>query len=117
MAKAAKKSYESTDEYKRLRADLLDDLSARGLIAAVYVDKAEEYLKLWCWLQMLDEDIRRRGVFVEYSNGATQKGQTDNKSLAIATRVSAQMLSIFGALGFKDHAQNAKAADCEEDEL
>lgn len=66
---------------------------------------------------MLHEDIRERGVFIEYQNGENQKGTTDNKSLTIATRVSGQMLSIWGALGFKEQAVRAKAAAGGEDDV
>ena len=101
-----------TEKYKELKKDMLDDLDARGLVGRQYVDKVEEYLNLWCWLQMLNEDVVARGVYVEYSNGATQKGTTDNKSLTIATRVSSQMLAIWTALGFRE-----QAAGGEDDEL
>lgn len=107
-----------TEKYKELKKDMLDDLDARGLVGRQYVDKVEEYLNLWCWLQMLNEDVVARGVYVEYSNGATQKGTTDNKSLTIATRVSSQMLAIWTALGFREQAAGAKPqAGGEDDEL
>lgn len=109
--------WEKTTEYKELRSDMLDDLQARGLVGKQYTDKVEEYMRLWCWLRMLDEDIKVRGVYIEYHNGATQKGMTDNKSLAIATRVSSQMLAIWSALGFREQAISSKAAGGEDDEL
>ena len=46
-----------TEKYKELKKDMLDDLDARGLVGRQYVDKVEEYLNLWCWLQMLNEDV------------------------------------------------------------
>lgn len=109
--------WEKTTEYKELRSDMLDDLQARGLVGKQYTDKVEEYMRLWCWLRMLDEDIKIRGVYIEYRNGATQKGMTDNKSLAIATRVSSQMLAIWSALGFRDQAVSSKPVGGEDDEL
>ena len=96
---------------------MLDDLQDRGLVGTQYTDKVEEYMRLWCWLRMLDEDIKKRGVFIEYQNGATQKGMTDNKSLTIATRVSAQMLSIWSALGFRDQAVSSKPLTGGEDDV
>ena len=109
--------WEKTKEYIELRGDMLDDLQSRGLVGKQNTDKVEEYMRLWCWLRMLDEDIKVRGVYIEYQNGATQKGMTDNKSLAIATRVSSQMLAIWSALGFKEQAVNSKAVGGEDDEL
>lgn len=107
--KALKSEWTETNEYKALREDMMDDLESRGLCGRQYIDKAEEYLNLWCWLQMLNKDVIERGVFVSYQNGANQHGTTENKSLTIATRVSAQMLQIWTALGFRDQANNAKA--------
>ncbi len=112
------KNWTKTKAYKELKKDLLDDLEARGLIQAMYKDKVEEYLKLWCYLQMLDEDVTERGVYIPYQNGANQMGTTDNKSLQIATKVSGQMLAIWSALGFKDQAiKNRAAPGGEDDEL
>lgn len=96
--------YRNSDNYRELKSDMLDDLEARGLIGKKYTDKVEEYMNLWSWLQMLNDDIMRRGVYIEYSNGATQKGTTDNKSLTIAVRVSSQMLNIWTSLGFREQA-------------
>lgn len=105
-----------TSAYKQLRRDMLGDLNARGLVASQYTDKVLEYLRLWCWLQMLNEDIVARGVYVEYSNGATQKGTTDNKSISLATTVSRQMLAIWAALGFRDQATSLKPLSGADDD-
>ena len=107
---AGKKDYKKTKQYKALKKELEDDLESRGLISEPYKDKVDEYMRLWCWLQMLNDDISARGVFIEYQNGENQKGTTDNKSLT--------MLSIWAALGFKEQAVKAKAAaGGEDDEL
>ena len=65
--------WEKTTEYKELRSDMLDDLQARGLVGKQYTDKVEEYMRLWCWLRMLDEDIKVRGVYIEYHNALFAK--------------------------------------------
>ena len=114
MAKA--KNWASTKDYRALKKDMLDVLEARGLLGKQYTDKVDEYMRLWCWLQMLNADIMERGVYVEYQNGEHQKGTTDNKSLSIATRVSSQMLAIWSALGFKDQAVKSKVGDGGEDD-
>lgn len=117
MAKV--KKWENTKAYKELKQEMLDDLEARGLISRPYIDKVEEYMELWVQLKMLNEDIRNRGVSIEYQNGENQKGTTDNKSLGIAIRVSNQMLNIFSALGFRERAVKGKVDNLggEEDEL
>ena len=112
------RNWAKTSAYKELKKDMLDDLDMRGLIGKQYTDKVDEYMNLWCWLKMLNEDVVSRGVYVEYSNGATQKGTTDNKSLTIATKVSSQMLNIWAALGFREQATNSKPQlGGEDDEL
>ena len=113
----SEKNWAKTKAYRDLKKDMLDDLTARGLVSRQYTDKVDEYMELWCMRQMLTEDVRERGVFVEYVNGANQYGTTDNKSVGMITRVSAQMLSIWAALGFRDSAVNAKAGAGEDDEL
>lgn len=109
--------YAKKREFRELQKDLLDDLTARGLISRPYLDKADEYMGLWCLRRMLEEDIAARGVYVEYQNGANQHGTTDNKSVEKLVRVSAQMLSIWSALGFKEQAASAKTSDGDDDEL
>lgn len=113
------KDWTKTKAYRELKQEMLDDLEVRGLISRPYIDKVEEYMELWVQLKMLNEDIKKRGVSIEYQNGENQKGTTDNKSLGIAIRVSAQMLNIFSALGFRDQAVKAKADSTggEDDEL
>lgn len=106
-----------TKEFRELQKDLLDDLTARGLISKPYMDKADEYMGLWCLRRLLEEDIAARGVYVEYQNGANQKGTTDNKSVEKLVRVSSQMLSIWAALGFKEQAARSKTAGGDFGEL
>ena len=109
--------YTRSKEYTDLRKDMTDDLQARGLISKPYMDMVDEYMNLWCLRRMLDEDISERGVYVEYQNGANQKGTTDNKSVEKRVRVSSQMVSIWAALGFREQANNAKPVGGDDDEL
>lgn len=109
--------FAKTREFRELREDLLGDLSSRGLISKPYLDKVDEYMGLWCLRRMLEEDIVARGVYVEYQNGANQRGTTDNKSVEKLVRVSSQMLSVWAALGFKEQAASAKPSDGDDDEL
>lgn len=119
MAKSQNKvkRWEKTAEYRKLKQDMLDDLESRGLVGQQYTAKVNEYMDLWVWFRMLNADVLERGVFVEYQNGANQKGTTENKSLTIATRVAAQMLNIWAALGFKENAISSKPLAGDADEL
>ena len=115
------KNWSKTKEYKALEKDMLDDLEVRGLLGPKYTDKVAEYMSLWCTRKLLEEDIEKRGVYVMYQNGEKQKGVTDNKSILILTRVSAQMQSIWTALGFREpaigNAPNGGMDGEEDDEL
>ena len=108
--------YKRRKVYREIRDNMRDSLETRGLIGAHYTDKVDEYMRLWCHLQMLQDDVDERGVFVTYSNGATQKGTTENKSLTAEVRVSGQMLSIWTALGFKDIPEGGMSRGGEEDD-
>lgn len=116
-AKKPKKSknWSKTKEYRELQKDMLDDLEVRGLLGPKYTDKVAEYMSLWCTRKLLEEDIERRGVYVIYQNGEKQKGVTDNKSILILTRVSAQMQSIWTALGFREPAVGGAMSDNRSD--
>ena len=109
--------YERTRDFQDLKKEMIDDLTARGLISKPYMDKVDEYMSLWCLSRMLEEDIADRGVYIEYQNGANQKGTTDNKSVEKLVRVSAQKLSVWTALGFKEQAANSKPGFGDDDEL
>lgn len=116
-----KKNWSKTREYRELRKDMLDDLEVRGLLGPKYTDKVAEYMSLWRTRKLLEEDIERRGVYVIYQNGEKQKGVTDNKSILMLTRVSAQMQSIWTALGFREPAiggaMNGRSDGEEDDDL
>lgn len=99
---------------KQLRAAMLDNLQARGLVEQIYTDKVEEYITLWRRHQQLQEDITERGVVIHDPHKGVD---TENRSVSLSIQVSRQMLSVFTALGFKDIACSAKAGDGEDDEL
>lgn len=111
-------TWERTKAYKALDKALRDDLEARGLIGPQFEDQVDMYMLLWVTKRELQADIKERGVSVPYQNGATQKGFTDNKSVDKLIRVSAQMLQIWSALGYKEQANSEPSpGDGEDDEL
>ena len=87
--------------YEALKKRLLDNLRARGLVEAVYLDKVAEYMTLWEIAQRFREDIDERGVTV-YDD---KRGMdVENRSCSLLIQTSRQMLQIFIALGFRDEA-------------
>lgn len=105
------KNYRSSKAYKDLKADLLANLSARGLVEAIYRDKVEEYLDLWIRRRQLRDDIAERGITIE-----TEKGQAENRSVTLELQTSRQMLAIYNALGFREQPGSGRSAE-PDDEL
>ena len=62
--------YERTRDFRDLKKEMVDDLTARGLISKPYMDKVEEYMSLWCLSRMLEEDIAARGVLLMWREKA-----------------------------------------------
>lgn len=103
-----------TKKYKELKADMLANLEARGLVEKVYTDKVNEYMDLWEQRIKLERDIRERGISVlDEKRGM----MVENRSISLEVQVSRQMLAIYQALGFKDQALCAKAGAMDDDEL
>lgn len=94
------KDYKRTKEYRELRESLLGSLRERGLDAACYTDKVNEYMDFWVRRQELREDIRTRGFTVKDERGR----ESENRSLSLEVQVSRQMLAIFTTLGFREEA-------------
>ena len=109
-------NWKNTKAYRTIRKGLMESLEARGLTEAVFRDKAEEYLALWVQFQELKADVEKNGVsFFDERRGMP----TENRSVALGVQVSKQMLSIYGALGFKNAAKKAgeEAARSEAEDL
>lgn len=87
--------------YAVLKKRLLENLKARGLVEAVYVDKVAEYMTLWEIAKHFEADIAERGVTVYDSK---RELDVENRSCSLLLQTSKQMLAIFAALGFKDEA-------------
>ena len=103
-----------TKKYKELKADMLANLEARGLLEKVYTDKVDEYMDLWVQRIQLEQDISKRGISVlDEKRGM----MVENRSVSLEVQVSRQMLAIYQALGFRDQALDAKAGAMDDDEL
>lgn len=112
------KNIRATRAYRELKANMTENLTARGLIEPVYHDLLSRYLDLWCEYQNLTDDINERGVVVMDEKRGMM---VENRSLTIRHQTSNKMLDIYAALGFRD-ISNPKAiikaaAPNEDDEL
>ena len=85
----------------QIKQDLIDQLERRGVYGQHYLDLIDDYMALWEVKRALIEDIKRRGVVVEYQNGRNQWGTKKNDSIAELNKTSAQMLKILSELGLR----------------
>lgn len=86
---------------KKIKEDLLDQLERNGYHGEQYVDLVESYMKLWDTFHDLTEDIKKRGVTVEYQNGENQFGVKKNDSVSERNRTVNQMLKILRELNLQ----------------
>lgn len=93
--------YRKSAKYKAIRADLLHQLALRGTNEQYYLDLVSDYMNFWVTKNLLNEDIQKRGVVVEYHNGGGQSGWKRNESITEQIRVNTQMLHILAALEIK----------------
>lgn len=99
---------------KSLRDDLINQLKERGLEQkSHYISLVDDYCRLWDVKNLLFEDVKKRGVNVEYNNGGGQKGYKKNDSLSELTKVNGQMLKILSELGLRGADVVAKEEEVE----
>lgn len=79
---------------------------------AHYQDLVNDYMKFWDFKNMLQEDIKERGVSIYWQNSETQYGYKKNDSIGDLIKVNTQMLKILFDLGVR--ASDLEAV--EEDE-
>lgn len=97
-----------------IKKDLIEQLKERGLESkSHYVSLVDDYCRLWRVKNMLFDDIKKRGVNVEYNNGGGQKGFKRNDSVSEITRVNGQMLKILSELGLRGADILAKEEEVE----
>ena len=111
--KGKRKDWSKTKACKELRESLQENLTARGLVEKVYLDKLDEYMDFWCRRQELKADISERGLTVMDDRGRI----SENRSISLEIQVSRQMLTIFTALGFKAEAGRGGSGVPDDDEL
>lgn len=99
---------------KILRDDLINQLRERGLEQkSHYISLIDDYCRLWDVKNLLFDDVKKRGVNVEYNNGGGQKGYKKNDSLSELTKVNGQMLKILSELGLRGADVVAKEEEVE----
>lgn len=84
--------------YKKIRNSLIKELKDSDKYKPFYVDLVEQFMRLWCVCELLNQDIEERGVRCLYDNGGGQTGYKKNDSIDQLNKTNAQMLRILGAL-------------------
>lgn len=95
------KKYLKTKLFKKIKADLMDQLERNGNLSSYYEDMVNDYMDLWVTKSLLRDDIQLRGVNIEYNNGGGQTGMKKNDSVEQLIKVNASMLKILADLGIK----------------
>ena len=103
------------NKFEVVKIDLLSQLKANGTFGEQYIDLVETYMELFKIRNELIEDIKARGVSVEYNNGK-QVGIKKNDSISDLNKTIGQMQSLMNDLGLKPSANiNYNNNDSEED--
>lgn len=102
------KDYKRTKEYRELRESLLGSLRERGLDAACYTDKVDEYMDFWVLRRQLLDDVAARGLTLTDERGRMM----ENRSVSLAVQTARQMQDILRLLGICGDRQRE-----EDDEL
>lgn len=68
---------------------------------AHYQNLVDDYMKFWDIKNMLQEDIKERGVSIYWCNGGGQEGYKKNDSISELLKVNKQMLVILYDLGIR----------------
>lgn len=79
-------------------------------------DLLQDYLTMYDTKCMLAQDIKDRGVSLEYDNGGGQKGSRNNPSIDLYNRTNAQMLKLLDALGLKPSKMSKPSSDGDDDD-
>ena len=102
------KDYKRTKVYRELRESLLGSLRERGLDAACYTDKVDEYMDFWVLRRQLLDDVAARGLTLTDERGRMM----ENRSVSLAVQTARQMQDILRLLGICGDRQRE-----EDDEL
>lgn len=99
-------------EISTIKRSLQNALKEKGLNGAHYQDLIEDYVALWRIKEALKDDIKEKGVTIEWHNGTKQKGYKQNDSVQNLLKTNMQMLRILADLGLKG-AENMGGDDGE----
>ena len=83
---------------KAIKENIIDQLQRAGNDREYFLDLVDDYMDMYATKQLLVEDIKQRGVRVQYDNGGGQTGYKKNDSVEQRLKVNAQMLKLLTEL-------------------
>lgn len=98
---------------KQIQQDLLNQLKENGTYGKHFEDLVNDYMELWDIKNKLIEDIKTKGVSIEWSNGK-QFSIKRNDSIRDLNQTSTQMLKILSDLGLKPSPKEPLEEDVNE---
>lgn len=107
-------NFKRTKEYRELKAALLDNLVARGLVEPIYQDMVRRYLSYREMEYLADLDIEQKGLSIWDDR---RKSWQANPSVTTKVNAGRQAAAIYRALGFEDEAKKAQSVGDGDDVL
>lgn len=84
--------------YRAVKKDLTEQIIKAGADTPVFLSLIETYMDFYLTKELCALDIKKRGVYIEYQNGYTQSGTTDNPSIDKMVKANTQMCKILATL-------------------
>lgn len=97
MAKSKFKVLEET-----IRSDLVNQLHANNKFGKHYEDLVDDYIYYFRLKDLLQKDIRKKGLRYEASTGNGHASLKPNESVQNVLKVTSQMLKILNDLGMQE---------------
>lgn len=105
------------NKFELVKIDLLNQLKVNGAYGEQYIDLVDTYMELFKIRNDLIQDIKERGVAIEWFNGK-QLGIKKNDSISELNKTIGQMQSLLNDLGLKPSANiNYNNNGDDEDDL
>jgi hypothetical protein len=87
---------------EQIKASLIDQLRAKGMTSAFYLDKVDEYMTFWRTRKLLEEDIDKRGVRIVQRSGNGFEKEMFNEAVRELPKLTTAMLSILKSFGLQE---------------
>lgn len=94
-----------------VKKSLVEQLTKQGKTARFYMDLINDYISYWHIKELLVEDIEKKGIRYDYTNGNGVKTEKPNESVQNLQKTTATMLKIMSDLNLKEPIITSSAED------